>query len=59
MKTGFFGEALNSSNITRHFVQCTRGGKFLAMPIASFTAAVTQNLEVCIGKAALGTDVGR
>lgn len=32
---------------------------FLVMPIASFTTAVTQNLEVCVGKAAIGTDVGK
>ena len=29
------------------------------MPIASFMAAVTQNLEVCAGEAAIGTDVGK
>lgn len=37
----------------------THEGGFLVMPIASFTTAVTQNLEVCVGKAATGTDVGK
>lgn len=27
------------------------------MPIVSFIAAVTQNLEVCVGEVAIGTDV--